>query len=277
MAAPSSAHTIPSHSATTAPISHPSIACGPFILASKMGIVMKGPTPIISSILAEVAPSRPIPRVSREESFIDGVFPSKQQFQSKLHLPHGGVRRKSRNCPKCGRSKTRPWLAIIRMIGQVKHLASHLQFESLTETEILEERQIQIRITRTTNRAPSGVAVPERVDRRCDKCSYVEILRQGTLVGSQRCRCHLVGPACATGIHGGTDQVRRQRGSRRQPGTEGVNAVHLPAAQHRIQQSVHRTKVFAPLPKWELEQGTDCGQMTEIRIGRAPRHRFPIM
>src|SRR5437763_4622449 len=38
------------------------MACGPFILLSRSGIVMNGPTPIISSMLAEVAPSRPMPR-----------------------------------------------------------------------------------------------------------------------------------------------------------------------------------------------------------------------
>src|SRR5689334_5326571 len=62
MAAPSSAQTIPSHRATSAPSSHPSIACGPFILASRIGIVMNGPTPIISSMLAAVAPAKPMPR-----------------------------------------------------------------------------------------------------------------------------------------------------------------------------------------------------------------------
>ena len=62
MAAPNSAQTIPSHSATSAPSTHPRIACGPFIFASRMGMVMNGPTPIISSMLAEVAPSRPMRR-----------------------------------------------------------------------------------------------------------------------------------------------------------------------------------------------------------------------
>ena len=62
MAAPNSAQTIPSHSATNAPSTHPRIACGPFIFASRMGMVMNGPTPIISSMLAEVAPSRPTRR-----------------------------------------------------------------------------------------------------------------------------------------------------------------------------------------------------------------------
>src|SRR5215471_12758596 len=64
MAAPSSAHTMPSQSATTAPISHPSIAWGPFIFASRTGMVMNGPTPIISSMFALMAPGSPMARSS---------------------------------------------------------------------------------------------------------------------------------------------------------------------------------------------------------------------
>jgi hypothetical protein len=59
IAAPSSAHTNPSQMATSAPISQPSIACGPFIAVSIRGMVMNGPTPIISSIFAEVASRSP--------------------------------------------------------------------------------------------------------------------------------------------------------------------------------------------------------------------------
>ena len=62
MAAPNSAHTIPSQSATKAPTSHPRIAWGPFIFARRIGMVMNGPTPIISSMFADAAPARPMPR-----------------------------------------------------------------------------------------------------------------------------------------------------------------------------------------------------------------------
>src|SRR5438270_8419622 len=63
MAAPNSAQTRPSQKATTAPNNHPTIACGPCALLSRSGIVMNGPTPIISSMLADVASRRPMPRI----------------------------------------------------------------------------------------------------------------------------------------------------------------------------------------------------------------------
>ncbi len=66
MAAPSSAQTKPSQIATIAPSSHPSMACGPPMLASMSGMVRNGPTPTISSMFAEVASRRPRPRIRWE-------------------------------------------------------------------------------------------------------------------------------------------------------------------------------------------------------------------
>src|SRR5438105_2540784 len=59
--------TVPS--ATIAPSTHPNIAWGPLVLLRSNGIVMNGPTPIISSMLADVAPNRPMPRVSAQNVF----------------------------------------------------------------------------------------------------------------------------------------------------------------------------------------------------------------
>jgi hypothetical protein len=64
MAAPSSAHTSPSQTTSTAPTTHPIIACGPFIAAMMSGMVMKGPTPIMSIMLSVVAPASPTPRIN---------------------------------------------------------------------------------------------------------------------------------------------------------------------------------------------------------------------
>ena len=55
MAAPSSAQTIPSQTASKAPRTQPSIACGPPIAATIKGSVMNGPTPIISSMFNAIA------------------------------------------------------------------------------------------------------------------------------------------------------------------------------------------------------------------------------
>src|SRR3954452_15365535 len=64
MAAPNSAQTIPSHKATIAPRIQPNSAIGPFALLSRRGIVINGPTPIISNMLAAVAWRNPMPRIS---------------------------------------------------------------------------------------------------------------------------------------------------------------------------------------------------------------------
>jgi hypothetical protein len=65
MAAPSSAHTSPSHSASPAPRIQPSIACGPPIAARISGSVINGPTPIMSSMFSATAPRRLRLRSSR--------------------------------------------------------------------------------------------------------------------------------------------------------------------------------------------------------------------
>src|SRR5208337_599754 len=64
MAAPNSAQTSPSHSASTAPTIQPSIACGPPAALTISGMVMNGPTPIMSIMFSVVAPASPTPRIS---------------------------------------------------------------------------------------------------------------------------------------------------------------------------------------------------------------------
>src|SRR3974390_2129797 len=64
MAAPSSAQTRPSHNAKTAPAIQPSMACGPPAALTMSGMVMNGPTPIMSIMFSVVAPARPTPRIS---------------------------------------------------------------------------------------------------------------------------------------------------------------------------------------------------------------------
>src|SRR5664280_1577097 len=64
MAAPNSAHTNPSQRAKTAPNIQPSMACGPPAALTISGIVMNGPTPIMSIMFSVVAPASPTPRIS---------------------------------------------------------------------------------------------------------------------------------------------------------------------------------------------------------------------
>src|SRR5271170_906553 len=62
-AAPNSADTSPSHTASSAPAIHPSSACGPPIALTTNGMVMNGPTPIMSIMFSAVADHSPIPRM----------------------------------------------------------------------------------------------------------------------------------------------------------------------------------------------------------------------
>src|ERR1035437_2651420 len=64
MAAPNSAQTRPSQRAKTAPKIQPSMACGPPAALTISGMVMNGPTPIMSIMLSVVAPASPTPRIS---------------------------------------------------------------------------------------------------------------------------------------------------------------------------------------------------------------------
>src|SRR5664280_141549 len=64
MAAPNSAHTNPSQRAKTAPNIQPSMACGPPAALTINGMVMNGPTPIMSIMFSGVAPASPTPRIS---------------------------------------------------------------------------------------------------------------------------------------------------------------------------------------------------------------------
>ena len=68
MAAPSSADTSPSQTAKSAPAIHPSIACGPPMALNTSGMVMNGPTPIMSIMLSAVALPNPMPRIRPWES-----------------------------------------------------------------------------------------------------------------------------------------------------------------------------------------------------------------
>ena len=70
MAAPSSAHTRPSQMANTAPRIQPSIACGPPIAPTIRGMVMNGPTPIMSIMFSAVALPTPIPRIESAASCV---------------------------------------------------------------------------------------------------------------------------------------------------------------------------------------------------------------
>src|SRR5271165_1313053 len=64
MAAPSSAQTSPSHRASTAPTIQPSMAWGPPAALTIRGMVMNGPTPIMSIMFSVVALAKPMPRIS---------------------------------------------------------------------------------------------------------------------------------------------------------------------------------------------------------------------
>src|SRR5437764_4528414 len=72
MAAPNSAHTRPSQMASSAPATQPSMACGPPIASTMSGMVMKGPTPIISVMFSAIALPRVTPRMRRVSSFWGG-------------------------------------------------------------------------------------------------------------------------------------------------------------------------------------------------------------
>ena len=61
--APSSAHTRPSHATSAAPSTQPSMACGPCMAAMMRGMVMNGPTPIMSIMFRAVACHNPMPRI----------------------------------------------------------------------------------------------------------------------------------------------------------------------------------------------------------------------
>ena len=62
MAAASSLQTKPSHSARIAPITQPSMHCGPPIAAMINGMVTNTPTPTMLLMLSAVAWSNPMPR-----------------------------------------------------------------------------------------------------------------------------------------------------------------------------------------------------------------------
>src|SRR5260370_16744169 len=73
MDAPNSAQPSPSHTANKAPAIQPSMACGPPIAPKMRGIVMNGPTPIMSIMLSAVALPRPMPRMRLDEVVSDSV------------------------------------------------------------------------------------------------------------------------------------------------------------------------------------------------------------
>src|SRR5438874_1999140 len=95
IAAPNSAHTMPSQTTSAAPSTHPSIACGPCIVATISGMVMNGPTPIMSIMFSAVASARPMPRTRRSvESRVVvsdtlKILPSPLLFECDSHLRDG--------------------------------------------------------------------------------------------------------------------------------------------------------------------------------------------
>src|SRR5205085_12167678 len=81
------AHTKPSQIAKAAPKIHPSIACGPAMALMISGIVMNGPTPIMSIMFSAVASRKPTSRISSEEGTGAGalllLMPSAQEIYIK--------------------------------------------------------------------------------------------------------------------------------------------------------------------------------------------------
>src|ERR1700723_4751863 len=94
MAAPNSAHTNPSHAASTAPSIHPRMAGGPCMARTISGRVTKGPTPIILIMFSEIAPPSPIPRTTPSSLAMFGIFLAAEQelvFGSLLHTEQTAV------------------------------------------------------------------------------------------------------------------------------------------------------------------------------------------
>src|ERR1017187_8639395 len=73
--------------ASAAPTSHPSIACGPPIVASKRGMVMYGPMPTISVMAMAVACTRPSSRFRPEllvgETIVVGTVREPPRLQTR--------------------------------------------------------------------------------------------------------------------------------------------------------------------------------------------------
>src|SRR6185369_7496321 len=100
MAAPNSAQMRPSQKANNAPQIQPSMACGPPAALIISGIVMNGPTPIMSIMFRVVACHRPTPRISSGRAGpSSGSMSHAQQIDveanraghSKRQLPEEGV------------------------------------------------------------------------------------------------------------------------------------------------------------------------------------------
>src|ERR1017187_8622710 len=99
MAAPNSAHTNPSQRAKTAPKIQPSMACGPPAALTISGMVMNGPTPIMSIMFSVVAPASPTPRIS------SGCAAGLLWFMShaqQVHVETDGARHAKRQLPEEG-------------------------------------------------------------------------------------------------------------------------------------------------------------------------------
>ena len=91
IAAPSSAHTSPSTSASSAPTIHPNTACGPPSAAIISGIVTNGPIPHIWVMLIATAVRRPIP--CSKPRAASGAGPSRSNRPSRC--ADGASRRES--------------------------------------------------------------------------------------------------------------------------------------------------------------------------------------
>src|ERR1035441_3015074 len=99
MAAPNSAQTRPSHRAKTAPKTQPSMACGPPAALTISGIVMNGPTPIMSIMFSVVAPASPTPRIS---SGCSGGLLWFMSHAQQVHVETNGSRHAERQLPEEG-------------------------------------------------------------------------------------------------------------------------------------------------------------------------------
>src|SRR5579862_1478045 len=95
MAAPSSAQTRPSQSASTAPKIQPRMACGPPAAVTASGMVMNGPTPTMSIMFSAVACFNEIPRSSCSAIFYSIVAPgmreASQVLLQELHCALTGI------------------------------------------------------------------------------------------------------------------------------------------------------------------------------------------
>src|SRR5690242_5370428 len=124
------------------------------------------------------------------------------------------------------------------MIDHVEKFRTELQLHAFLDTEVLEQRRIDVQLVRRGDGVTAGIA--KSAKRRVRKRSLVNPIGGTLMLGNNRDPRNYVG----TRVAGAAVAQTAPADGPRRPRIEGLDALQLPAAYQKISQAAHSAPEF---------------------------------